>query len=144
VFGIVKSMCKRLLRYRTIFFGLLPTKKESKILKQGRWKEFNKNAILIAEGQYINGKKEGSWKEYFDSGELMIEEDFVDGIPCGQFVSYHRNGYALSEGQFCKGLRSGEFKIYNASGGHIKSLFFECNNLIQEIEYKKINYLVGV
>jgi len=132
-----------ILRFRTIFLGLLPTKKESTILKQGKWKEYNKHAIVIAEGYYKNGRKEGSWKEYFDSGELMIEEDFVDGIPSGQFVSYHRNGYALSEGQFCNGFRSGEFKIYNERGVPIKSLFFEHNNLVQEIEYKKISQPVG-
>ena len=132
-FGIVKSMNRYLPRYRNAIVGLFAGRQNKPdTLKQGRWKEFNKHAILIAEGDYLNGKKHGRWREYFDTGELMIEEDFEHGISNGRFVSYHRNGKVLSEGQFENGLRVGEFIVYDESGKRIRSLQFEEDNLILE------------
>ncbi|MGE0771946.1 MAG: toxin-antitoxin system YwqK family antitoxin [Cyclobacteriaceae bacterium] len=102
--------------------------------KQGKWKEYNKHAILIAEGHYVDGHKQGRWKEYFDSGELMLEEDFERGIPDGRFISYHRNGRILSEGNFKNGLRSGEFRVYDEQGVHTKSLWFDDDTPVEGID----------
>ena len=44
-------------------------------LKEGRWKEFNKHAILISIGNYVGDRKHGEWREYYDTGELMLEEN---------------------------------------------------------------------
>lgn len=119
---------------RSLFVG----KQEGKIVpKQGKWKEFNKHAILIAEGHYVDGHKQGRWKEYFDSGELMLEEDFEKGVSDGRFISYHRNGRILSEGNFKNGLRSGEFRMYDDQGIHTRSLWFENDCLVKGIVFDK-------
>lgn len=102
--------------------------------KNGKWKEFNKHAVLIAEGFYIDNKKHGVWREYYDSGELMIEESFHEDVPHGQYAAYHKNGVVLSEGKFIGGSREGLFKIYNSDGTHIKSLWFANDTLIAELE----------
>ncbi len=102
--------------------------------KNGKWKEFNKHAVLVAEGIYIDNKKHGVWREYFDSGELMIEESFHEDVQHGRYAAYHRNGTLLSEGKFVEGSREGIFKIYNSEGVHIKSLWFANNTLIAELE----------
>lgn len=111
------------------FFG----KKENR-LKEGRWKEFNKHAVLISAGHYMHGNKHGQWVEYYDSGELMLEESYENGILCGRFATYHPNGNLMSEGAYVLGCREGYFKIYNEVGEHIKSLLFIDNNLMEEID----------
>ncbi len=111
-------------------------KETAPIIKYGRWKEFNKHAVLIAEGHYVNDKKHGLWREYFDSGELMIEESFMEGISHGRYATFHRNGIILSEGKFVLGSREGEFKVYDNTGNHIKSLMFTDNILMAELDLK--------
>ena len=77
-------------------------------IKNGKWKEFNKHAVLIAEGIYINNKKHGPWKEYYDhTGTIMIEEDFLFGVQHGRFISYHTKGHVLSQGEIHNGSREG-------------------------------------
>lgn len=94
------------------------------IKRNGKWREFNKHAILIAEGTYVSGVKQGQWREYYDSGELMISEHYHNGVPHGAYTSYHRNGFTMSEGTFLNGLREGEFRVYDESGRHIESIWF--------------------
>lgn len=104
-------------------------------VKNGRWKEFNKHAILIAEGSYIDNKKNGVWKEYYDhTGSIMIEEEYHHGIQHGRFSSYHPNGSIFSEGQFVHGLREGYFRVFDEGGNHIRTLWFINNILIEDNE----------
>ena len=103
-------------------------------LKDGRWKEFNKHAVLISVGHYVQGKKQGHWKEFYDTGELMLEENYENGVVHGRFATYHPNGKLLSEGTFQHGSREGYFKVYDEDGNHIKSLLFFKNNLIENEE----------
>jgi antitoxin component YwqK of YwqJK toxin-antitoxin module len=101
--------------------------------KNGKWKEFNKYAILIAEGFYLNNQKHGTWKEYYDhTGTIMIEENFQHGVPHGRFTSYHPNGKVLSQGEFCNGLREGTFNVYNEEGKNIRNLLFINNIQIED------------
>ncbi|MBL7840890.1 MAG: hypothetical protein R2820_09825 [Cyclobacteriaceae bacterium] len=139
-FGIVKNMNRadQLLTMFDSFFG-----KKKNRLKEGRWKEFNKHAVLISVGNYIHGNKHGRWVEYYDSGELMLEESFENGILHGRFATYHPNGNLMSEGEYVHGCREGCFNIYNDEGLHIKSLFFSSDNLMEELnEQSTVNEIL--
>ncbi|HYC85266.1 MAG TPA: hypothetical protein VEB86_08595 [Chryseosolibacter sp.] len=112
-------------------------------VRNGRWKEFNKRGVLIAEGMYVNGQKHGLWLEYYDhDGRRMIEENYDYGIPHGRYACFHPNGQILSEGQFENGLRAGRFNIYDEQGNKIRTLFFidgmqvEDNNQVKHAEDK--------
>ena len=99
--------------------------------RNGKWKEFNKHAVLIAEGNYVNNKKHGVWREYYDSnGGLMIEESYLNGVKHGRFASYHPNGQVLSEGEFQYGSREGCFKVYDENGTNIRNIVFLDNEEI--------------
>jgi hypothetical protein len=113
-----------------------PDKKKYKPkFKHGKWKEFNKRAVLIAEGSYVNNQKHGLWKEYYDeTGGIMIEENYYRGVPHGRFTSYHPNGQLLSHGQYHNGSREGYFKVYDEEGNNIKTLLFINNHQIEDIE----------
>ena len=47
--------------------------------RKGR--EYNDNADLIFEGEYLNlsGKRNGKGKEYNDDGELIFEGEYLNG-----------------------------------------------------------------
>ena len=103
--------------------------------RNGKWKEFNKHAILISEGHYVNNKKHGIWREYYDStGSLMIEEAYWHGVQHGRFASYHPNGQLLSEGEFQNGSREGCFKVYDENGTNIRNIVFLDNEEIGDVD----------
>lgn len=110
-------------------------------VKNGKWKEFNKHAVLIAEGHFVNGKKHGQWSEYYDSdGSLMIEENYRHGVSHGRFASYHPNGKLLSEGQFRNGRREGYFRIYDDNGTNIKNIFFINDREVDSNEQRSVGH----
>jgi antitoxin component YwqK of YwqJK toxin-antitoxin module len=110
-------------------------------VRNGKWKEFNKHAVLIAEGSYLNDVKHGVWREYYDSdGSLMIEESYRHGVSHGRFASYHPNGSLLSEGEFRNGLREGCFKVYDENGTNIKNIFFNNDHEIESIDENRVSY----
>lgn len=102
-------------------------KTETKLIKHGKWKEFNKHAVLIAEGVYMNNEKHGLWKEYYDTGTIMIEEHYNNGVQHGAFTSYYPNGQVCSQGHYVNGLREGIFRIYDEQGNYIRNLLFVGN-----------------
>jgi hypothetical protein len=73
-----------------IFSKLLGSKNKKKnTARNGRWKEYNRFGIMIADGQYKNGLREGTWKIYSDAGNLVIEEEYVTGfsrVPTKHFM----------------------------------------------------------
>lgn len=108
-------------------------KSEPEELKNGKWKEFNKHAILISEGHYLDGQRDGLWKFYYDSGELLIEEEYSMGKKNGKYNSFFRNGKLMSHGRFSNDLREGAFKVYSEQGRLTKILVFKNDELIEEI-----------
>ena len=108
---------------------------KNKKRKNGKWKSFNRHAVLIAEGNYVNNKKHGTWREYYDhTGTLMIEEDYVHGVQHGRFIYYNPKGHVVSEGPFHNGMREGYFRAYDENGVNIKNLLFINNNQIEDID----------
>lgn len=118
-------------------FEKLLHKRNNKNPKNGKWKEFSKQAVLVAEGNYQDDLKDGLWKQYYESGELLIEETYDKGMLHGRYASYHLNGRLLSEGDYINGQREGFFYIYDESGKHVRSLLFVNNVLIDEIDLLK-------
>lgn len=101
--------------------------------KNGKWKEFNKHAVMISEGHYVNGVRDGIWKFYYDSGELLIEEEYDLGKKSGKYCSYFRNGNPMSNGRFTDDQRQGEFKVFSEQGKLTRVLIFKNDNLIEDI-----------
>lgn len=129
--GIVTSTIKTDLKMT----AFLSSRKDQ--IKNGKWKEFNKHAVLIAEGVFLNDTKHGIWREYFDTGELMIEEFYDRGIQHGRFTSFHPNGQVWSEGNYLYGSREGYFNVYNEQGHNIRRLLFVNNQKTEDIDLTK-------
>lgn len=104
-------------------------------IRNGKYKEFNKHAVLIAEGFYLNNVKHGEWREYYDySGSTMIVEHYQNGVNHGRFASYHPNGQLMSEGNYSHGKREGYFRVFDETGQKARTLLFINNNLIEDIQ----------
>lgn len=106
--------------------------------KDGVWKEFNKQGVLISEGLYADNVRSGSWKFYYETGELAIEETYHAGRMEGTFKSYYKNGKMISLGQYINNKREGEFLIFNESGTVIKTMKFQEDILIDEVDKLQI------
>jgi antitoxin component YwqK of YwqJK toxin-antitoxin module len=107
--------------------------------KNGKWKEFNKHAILISEGHYKNDLKQGIWRYYYDSGELVIEESYNNDVLQGKYSAYHINGQRMSEGYYSNGLREGYFHVYDEGGNLIKIILFLHDIVVEETEISEMD-----
>lgn len=107
-------------------------RKNIKNPKNGKWKEFNKQAVLVSEGYYQHDLKHGVWRQYYETGELLIEETYEQGILHGRYASYHMNGRLLSEGEYQHGKREGFFNVHDEDGKPVKRLLFVNNILLEE------------
>ena len=131
-FGIVRNMNK-IKMWKQMFERLL-SRKKAKAPRHGKWKEFNKHAVLIAEGHYQDDLKHGLWKQYYETGELLIEETYDHDVLHGKYASYHMNGALLSAGQYQHGRREGYFNVYDETGKQLKRLLFVNNVQVEEID----------
>ena len=113
-------------------------RKNIKTPRNGKWKEFNKQAILVSEGYYQHDLKHGNWRQFYETGELLIEETYDQGILHGRYASYHLNGRLLSEGGYQHGKREGFFHVYDEHGRQIKRLLFVNNVLLEEVDLTKV------
>lgn len=119
-------------------FGRLLNKKNIKNPRNGKWKEFNKQAVLISEGCYHHDLKNGAWRQYYETGELLIEETYDNGVLHGRFASYHQNGRLLSEGKYRYGQREGYFHVFDESGKQIRSLLFVNNVQVEDVDVSRL------
>lgn len=113
-------------------------KKKSPTPKNGKWKQFNKQAILISEGYYEDDIKHGPWKQFYETGELLLEEHYDHGMLHGRYATYHPNGRLLSEGHYQHGKREGYFNVYDEMGNPVKRMLFINNKLVEETEQLSI------
>ena len=109
-------------------------------IKNGKWKEFNKHAVLISEGNYVNHQKHGVWREYYDTGDIMIMEHYDHGVLHGPFTSYRPGEKVFSQGNYHNGAREGFFTLFDEEGKIIKKLLFINNHQIEDIEQHERRY----
>ncbi|HYC84913.1 MAG TPA: tetratricopeptide repeat protein [Chryseosolibacter sp.] len=88
--------------------------------RDGKWVYFYDNAELMAEGQYVNGKKIGIWKYYTNEGSLKS----VENHDKGDITLYHRNGNKREYFFLKDGATDGPVEIY-----------FECGALKEKLLY---------
>ena len=84
-------------------------------LKDGDWKEYNKDGTLHFEGKYFEGNEEGTHKYYYASGRVREERNYKQGIPAGDWRFFDEDGllvltitYAGGQEQKYDGIRVGQ------------------------------------
>ena len=74
------------------------------IRKKG--KEYNKDKVLIYEGEFKNGERNGQGKEFFLNGNLLFNGNYLNGKRNGQGKEFYPNGNLLYEGDYMSGKRN--------------------------------------
>lgn len=70
----------------------------------------------VSEGLFINEKKDGEWK-YFNADSIVIaEENYVKGVPHGKWKTYYANGALLEEITYVNGKKEGSWMQYFYDG----------------------------
>ena len=124
--------------WKKIFDRFLNKKNKTAAPRNGKWKEFNKQAILVSEGHYEDNLKHGEWKQYYETGELLLEETYENGTLHGRYAAYHMNGKRMSEGQYQRGRREGYFEVYDEHGKHLKRMRFVNNIMVEEVDNSRV------
>ncbi|MCB0800705.1 MAG: toxin-antitoxin system YwqK family antitoxin, partial [Bacteroidales bacterium] len=79
--------------------------------RSGEWKFYNADGKLEQAGSYYNGRIDGTWRWYYPGGELLREEDYYQGKRDGNYTEYSRAGEIIAQGAYAEGERNGEWKI---------------------------------
>ena len=83
----------------------------------GPYKKYNKEGILIEEGQYVHNQKDGEIKKYYENtGKLLSEVNYIEGRPDGLLTIYDEDGNKSETWEFENGVENGEYISYFPSG----------------------------
>ena len=115
-------------------------------------KIFNKEGVLLQQGEYWFGAKVGFWQYYFENGTIEREEDYdYPERPKELFTVFHPDGSIRMQGQMIDQLPEGKWKSYHSSGhlaqvsfykngkleGETKSYYSKTGNLATITQYKE-------
>jgi uncharacterized protein len=107
-------------------------------VEDGSLTEYNKEGIVILQGDYVEGEREGVWKLHngddseegsyqaglqhgpwkgrYANGKLRYEMTFVQGVPDGKFKIFYDNGLPREEGFYTMGSREKTWNKYDMEG----------------------------
>ena len=60
--------------------------------KEGEWKYYAEDKVLISIENYVNGKREGIWKSYYPTGIINLEACYLNNEKSGIWKSYFPDG----------------------------------------------------
>lgn len=79
--------------------------------RTGTWKFYSSTGRLEQAGSYSNGRIDGTWRWYYPEGELLREEDYYQGRRDGNLTEFTRAGEVIAQGNYADGERNGEWTI---------------------------------
>lgn len=84
--------------------------------RNGQWKDFSAEGVVVAEGNYSANRRTGSWKFYNDSGRLEQAGTYSNGRIDGTWLWYYPDGELLREEDYFQGKRDGSYTEYGVTG----------------------------
>jgi len=79
--------------------------------RTGSWKFYNREGRLEQAGSYNNGRIDGTWSWYYPTGEILREEDYYQGKRDGNYTEFSASGEIIAQGSYADGERNGDWKI---------------------------------
>ena len=79
--------------------------------RTGTWKFYSSSGKLEQAGSYSNGRIDGTWRWYYPEGELLRAEEYYQGRRDGAYTEYTREGDIIAQGTYADGERNGEWKF---------------------------------
>lgn len=87
--------------------------------REGEWKFYNENSILVARENYRNGLLHGKRIVYFDTGEVSEESYYIDGVQNGAWIQYFRSGEWRLRTNYTNGKLDGQYKCRDMLTGQM-------------------------
>lgn len=84
--------------------------------RDGQWKEYARNGLLISEYNYNDGSLNGSAKTYFLNGKVFKELNYKNGELHGEYLEYFRNGKLYKSAWYENGMGQGDVTQYTNRG----------------------------
>ncbi len=85
-------------------------------LKEGLWKKYDENGILIYEENYEKGEYEGNVKNYYKNGNISTYCEYKEDDKNGLYQSFYRDGTLKQEGYYGKDNMEGYWYTYYNNG----------------------------
>lgn len=83
----------------------------------GIWERKNQKGIVVARGNYLNGKKEGLWLQFSEDGLFLKEvKNYLGGVPNGRCLRYENEGVITEKGSYREGKRNGTWYTFSNYG----------------------------
>lgn len=60
--------------------------------KQGEFKKYYPNGVILCSGTYLDGLRTGTYKEYYSNGKLWIRANYNKGDRHGEYIVYTSKG----------------------------------------------------
>ena len=80
-------------------------------LKEGLWKQWDKNGNIVEEVHYKEDKRHGPATIYFFDGSIQMQVNFKNNLPHGPYKEY-RQKEVYEEGAYLDGSKHGAFTRY--------------------------------
>ena len=93
--------------------------------KDGVFKEYNPNEVLVIDGIYKEGEKHGVWSYYFNDGNKDMIGPFQDGEQHGHWDYWYPNGQLYYKGDYENGKKTGEWNFFYNNGEPWKTGTYE-------------------
>lgn len=84
--------------------------------REGEWKYYNQDTILISEEHYENGLAVGVWKNYYQNGALLEEITYKNGVKDGPWKQYYYDGPVKLSAKNINGKLEGLATFYHPNG----------------------------
>ena len=80
--------------------------------RNGLWKSWDAQEVLVSEGEYVGGKKVNKWTWYKDGEDKGWEENYNNGVLNGKFNNLSPYAEIRGVGSFSDGVKTGEWEEY--------------------------------
>ena len=95
--------------------------------KNGEYKRFTEDAVMIETAEYSNGVLNGERRIYYTNGKPELLETYKDGNFEGTYRYYYENGNVELEGEYVGGAMEGTWTRYYLDGQVMEKVEFSNN-----------------
>ena len=80
--------------------------------KEGLWKSWDPQGVMVSEGEYVDGEKTDTWVWYDKGEDTGWEENYVNGLLNSTFHNLSPYSPNRGKGSYKDGVKTGDWKEY--------------------------------
>lgn len=95
--------------------------KDISLRRQGVWKFYSADGLLLSELNYKDNKMHGPGIWYYSAtGRIRVTSNYFDGKKDGEYESFFFNGQTQMQGEYTYGKRTGTWTFYYSTTGETR------------------------